>query len=126
MTRIEKAKSLGLKFTLSTNVSIVDGIEATRSALSKIWIDEVKCKPLIKALENYRQEWDQKRKCYKDNPLHDWSSHFADCMRYLCVSLAKTKDGLSAEDLEKRYREVRYGQSNENMPSVFRNDLPMY
>lgn len=126
MTRIEKAKSLGLKFTLSNNVSVVDGIESVRSAFSKIWIDEVKCKLLIKALENYRQEWDEKRKSYKDNPLHDWSSHAADAMRYLCVSLPKTRDGISADELEKRYREVRFGGNQENMPPVFRSDLPNY
>lgn len=76
MTRIEKAKQLGIKFTISNNVSIEDGIESVRSALSKIWIDEQACKPLIKALENYRQEYDVKRKIYKSQPLHDWSSHF--------------------------------------------------
>lgn len=76
ITRLEKARQLGINFTMAGEVSILDGIEAVRSAFSKIWIDETKCKPLIKALENYRQEWDGKRKVYKGNPLHDWSSHF--------------------------------------------------
>jgi hypothetical protein len=76
MTRIEKAKQLGIPFTVAGNYSIEDGIEAVRSTLPKCWIDEVKCKPLIKALENYRQEWDDKRKVYKTTPLHDQWSHF--------------------------------------------------
>ena len=75
LTRIEKAKQLGIKFEVAPMHSISDGIETVRSAFSRIWIDESKCKPLIKALENYRQEYDGKRKIYKSNPLHDWSSH---------------------------------------------------
>ena len=121
MTRIEKARQLGISFVVSSDLSIMDGIEAVRSSFSKIWIDEVSCKPLLKALENYRQEFDAKKKIYKPQPLHDWSSHFADTMRYLCVNLPKTVDGLSAESLERNYREVMYGQSS-NDPAIFRND----
>jgi phage terminase large subunit len=125
MTRIEKAKQLGVKFTVADNISIMDGIESVRSAFSKIWIDEKNCAALIKALENYRQEYDSKKKVYKSQPLHDIHSHFADAMRYLCISLPKTKDGLSAEELDKRYREAYLGD-NTNMPNIFRNDLPPY
>lgn len=125
MSRIEKAKQLGITFTVAPNVSIVDGIESVRSGLGKVWIDEVSCSPLLKALENYRQEYDQKHRVYKSQPLHDWSSHWADAMRYLCISLPKTRDGLSAEDLDRRYQEAMLG-SNAGMPSVFRNDLPPY
>lgn len=75
LTRIEKARQLGIKFTVADDISVVDGIEAVRSALSKIWIDEVKCSDLIKALENYRQEYDIKRKIYNSQPLHNWASH---------------------------------------------------
>lgn len=125
-TRIEKAKNLGINFTLSGNVSISDGIESVRSALPKMWIDEKMCAQLIKALENYRQEFDAKRKVYNPRPLHDQWSHAADAMRYLCVSLPKTRDGLSPEDLDRQYREARYGSDQGNMPSVFRSDLPKY
>lgn len=125
ITRWEKARQLGIKFKLVDNIPIPDGIEAVRSALSKIWIDDKTCTPLIKALENYRQEYDSKRGIYKSHPLHDQHSHFADAMRYLCVALPKTRDGLSAEELDRRYQEALYGTQS-NMPSVFRDDLPRY
>jgi phage terminase large subunit len=125
MTRLEKARQLGIAFTVAPDVSIVDGIEAVRSTLGKIWIDEVACAPLVKAIENYRQEYDAKRKVYKDYPLHDWSSHWADALRYLAISLPKTRDGSSAEDIDRRYNEARYGH-NQNLPPVFRTDLPDY
>ena len=123
VTRFEKARQLGIKFTIADQIPIPDGIEAVRSTLSKVWIDETKCVSLIKALENYRQEYDTKRKIYKTQPLHDWSSHFADAMRYLCVSLPKTRDGLTPEALDRRYNDAMYG-SNSNLPDVFRDDLP--
>jgi hypothetical protein len=125
MTRIEKARQLGIKFITASNISIEDGIESVRSALSKIWIDEIAGKQLIKSLENYRQEYDQKRRVYKSSPLHDAYSHAADALRYMCISLPKTRDGLSAEDLDKRYQEAVLGR-NSNMPSVFRDDLPQF
>ena len=111
LTRWEKARQLGITFQMTDNIPIEDGIEAVRSTLSKVWIDEKQCAPLIKALENYRQEYDAKKKVYKPRPLHNEFSHYADAMRYLCVSLPKSVDGLSSEQIEKNYREAYYGHS---------------
>jgi len=125
-TRFEKARQLGFNFTVAPDISLPDGIEAVRSTLSKVWIDEQNCKPLLKALENYRQEYDAKKKIYKPQPLHDWSSHFADAMRYLCISLPKTRDSLSPQELERRYQETLGGGDQSHLPPVFRTDLPEY
>ena len=116
LTRLEKARQLGIKFTVADNIPVTDGIECVRSSLSKIWIDDRNCASLIKALENYRQEYDVKRKIYKSHPLHDVFSHFADCMRYLCISLPKTRDGATPESIERNYREAVYGT---DLPDVF-------
>ena len=48
-----------------------------------------------------------------------------DALRYLAISLPKTRDGLSPEELDRRYQEAMMGP-NAGMPSVFRNDLPQY
>jgi len=125
MSRLEKARQMGLSFTVAPDLSIEDGIESVRATTSKIWIDSVKCVTLIKALENYRHEYDNKKKAYKGVPLHDWSSHASDAMRYLCISLPKTRDGASPEDIERNYREAM-GGSQSHLPAVFRDDLPNY
>jgi len=75
LTRLEKARQLGIPFETVSNVSIDDGIEMVRSTLPKCWIDENNCKLLIKSLENYRQEYDEKKRTYKSTPLHNWASH---------------------------------------------------
>ena len=134
ISRLEKARQLGIKFesrrdrnqrliSAVPDVSIMDGIETVRSSFSKIWIDQTNCADLIKALENYRQEYDAKKKIYMNRPLHNWASHASDAMRYLCVSLPRTRDGLTPEDLDRRYQEALYGH-NANLPAVFRDDLP--
>ena len=120
-TRLEKARQLGLNGTICDKKDIEDGIEAVRSALSRIYIDEVNCKQLIRCLENYRQEWDPKRNIYKGIPLHDWSSHGADSARYMALSLPKVRDGLTPEALDKRYNEAM--GFNSSMPAIFRDDI---
>lgn len=109
MTRLEKARQLGIRFKVAPQLSIEDGIEAVRSLFGRVWIDEKHCAPLIKALENYRQEWDDKKQVYKPHPLHDKYSHAADAMRYLAVALPKTQDGLTQADIDKKFMEKRYG-----------------
>jgi len=125
LTKRELYAELGVKFTEPIYIEIDDGIELVRKTLSRIWIDEVKCKKLIKALEGYREEFDIKRKVYKGKPRHDHWSHACDAMRYLCAALPKTRSSTSADELEKRYREAYYGEQS-HLPSVFRNDLPGY
>jgi intein-like protein with splicing domain/LAGLIDADG DNA endonuclease family protein len=118
MTRIEIAKKMGLNFTVVKNIALMDGIESVRSALAKVYIDEVRCKTLIKALENYRREYDSDKKVYKSTPLHDHYSHLADAMRYLCVGHSRTKDGTPPEEFDRLYKEAVYG-TPVNMPKFF-------
>jgi phage terminase large subunit len=130
MSRLEKARELGIKFEFKLvngkarsaipDVSIMDGIESVRSVFSKCWIDQERCAPLLKALENYRQEYDIKKKIYASRPLHNWASHFADAMRYLALSLPKTRDGADAQELEKRYTKAIYG-AEAHLPAIFRD-----
>lgn len=124
LSRLEKARQLGIKFVLAPNISIIDGIEAVRTTLPRIHIDDKKCKPLIAALRNYRKEYDSAKKVYKNHPYHDNNSNFCDALRYLCLSLPKTRDSSSAEELERRFVDTVGGSHNSNMPSIFRDDLP--
>jgi hypothetical protein len=121
ISRIEKMKQLGIKWTLAPNQTIQDGIEAAKTMFSRLWIDQIRCETLIKALENYRAEFDPLINRYREKPLHDWCSDPADAFRYMAVSIHKTNKGTSPEELERRYNEVRYGVQS-NMPSVFRDD----
>lgn len=85
ITRIETARKLGLKFEIVPDMAIEDGINAASLLLDRLWIDKEKCAKWLKAIKNYRREWDDKRGMYKEQPLHDWSSHGADELRYAAV-----------------------------------------
>jgi len=66
------------------NLSIQDGIQATRLALTRTWFDN-KCEELIECLRQYQREWDDDKKVFRDRPKHDWTSHSSDAMRYLSL-----------------------------------------
>ena len=86
-TRVETLLGLGIRSRIVPKLSRDDGINAARRILSRCWFDDEKCKQGIKALRQYRTEFDEKRKVFRLNPLHDWSSHAADAFRYLAVGL---------------------------------------
>lgn len=85
----------GQKYTMTFQVvpkiGVNDGIEQTREILGLCIFDEAKCEEGVACLENYRKEWDEKRGCWKDNPLHDWTSHGSDAFRYFAVAKSSRK-----------------------------------
>lgn len=80
-SRLETAKGLGIKFEVAPNLSIEDGINSVRTVFNRLWIDKVKCDRAISGLKNYKKEWDEKNKVFRNNPKHDWASHPADALR---------------------------------------------
>ena len=124
ISRWKMMHDLGVTFVKYTEkpIGVMDGIEAVRRNLPKMWIDERSCGPLLRSLENYRQEYDNKRKVYNLNPLHDQFSHAADAMRYLCCALPKLVTNSDPKALEDRYNEARYGFSDSSMPAIFRTN----
>ena len=86
-TRMETAlKDHGIMFQPCPDVGLMDGIDAVRRAFAGCVFDESNCKEGLRALENYRKEWDDERGVWKNKPRHDWASHPADAMRYAIVS----------------------------------------
>jgi hypothetical protein len=109
ITRREIYKRLGIDFADPIQVDFLDGIEAVRCSLPRIWIDEKKCSFLVKTLENYRQKYDEKNNRYIGDHVHDDYSHPADALRYMCLALPTIKEGMTASDAEALYRRVNYG-----------------
>lgn len=87
MTRQATARKLGLNFIPATKTEIIPGIDAARAMFNRCWFDEKKCASGLKALDNYKKEWDDKHGCWRSQPLHDWSSHGADAFRTLATGL---------------------------------------
>jgi hypothetical protein len=86
LSRKEAAENLGIRPIIKVprpknTEEVLDGIEAVRAFLMTCWIDEKMCSEGIKALDNYRKDWDDKNGTWRRGPLHDWASHGADALR---------------------------------------------
>ena len=91
-SRFETLQTLGVRnITIAPKLLVDDGIQAVRSFLRTSWIDEERCERGIEALKQYRRDWDEKGKTFRGRPMHDWTSHGADAMRYLATGFAPSK-----------------------------------
>lgn len=82
-------ESFAFNFNISPKIkSQAEGIEAVRSVFHRCWFDKINTTQTIKlagkerevgllSIENYRQEFDEKKEKYVDRPLHNWASHGA-------------------------------------------------
>lgn len=72
----------GHTFVLVTRVEDVwAGIQQTKARFDEACFDQDGCAEGIAALENYRREWDEDSQAYRNHPLHDWTSNYADAFR---------------------------------------------
>lgn len=88
VARIDTATSLGISFVVVPEISLADGLDATRNLLPRIFFhnsDAVLC--LVRHIENYSQKWDRQLGIWSGRPEHDIHSHAADALRYLSVGL---------------------------------------
>ena len=86
-SRLETAYTLGIRFRVVPKMKVADGINAARMMLPKCYFDKDKTHEGLECLRQYRQEWDERRKVFRDHPRHDFTSHAADAFRYLAVGL---------------------------------------
>lgn len=87
VSRLDTAKGLGIKFEMVKRpAKKEDGIDAIRNVLSRCWFDQTKCKRGIDALKGYRKEWNEKQMVYKEQPVHDWTSHGTDAFQTFALS----------------------------------------
>lgn len=81
-SRVDTLRSLGIEAIYPGQPNnLLDGINATRKMLGRIWIDPQRCERGLEALRQYRREYDERLKDWKTGPMHDWASHGADGLR---------------------------------------------
>jgi hypothetical protein len=127
-SRKEAAEKLGIRpLMVVPRLSVDDGINALRMAFPRLWFDRERCADGIRALKNYRAEFDDRLGERKRAPLHDWSSHAADAARYMAVVLDKLRPSSGRPTMtdaernfyiarrEKRMREARKSRAGLRM-----------
>lgn len=66
-------------------------IQTARTFFSRLFINEKTCEHFIDCIWSYRREFDEKNEVFKEKPLHNWSSHFADMYRYAATGWVDKK-----------------------------------
>jgi hypothetical protein len=84
--RLEVLQGLGLNLRVVPSHKVADGINAMRVTMARCWFDFDKTRDGLEALRQYRSEWDEKARVFRDRPRHDWTSHAADAARYMAMA----------------------------------------
>ena len=95
-TRREVAYQLGIRFKVVPKLPLEDGIHATTMTLPRCWIDVDHCKKLIDALRHYHRKYLDKNRMFRSKPVHDWSSHACDALRYMSIGLTEISNRQTA------------------------------
>lgn len=106
-TRLERARQLGIAFDVAPRMSLDDGIESVRNLLPKCRFDAIRCEKLIKSLETYRKEWDDRLGRWKDKPFHGPESHAADAFRYGATVFGRMQRA-GAPSIQREVKKVRW------------------
>jgi len=101
----DQVREAGYQVEIIPLSPIPTGIQQLRKVFPNLWFDSEKCGHLIRCLENYHKEYDEKAKVFKQTPKHDWSSHSADMMRYLAMGI-REQDTATEYDYNKIVEEI--------------------
>ena len=92
-TRLEQARTAGLNPARTVKrFPKIDQIAAVRAVLPKCWFDSEYCQDGIEALRNYHKVYDEGRRVYLNEPVHDWSSHGASAFMTLAVGIKEDRN----------------------------------
>jgi len=104
-TRVETLKLLGRKPKRIAKVSVAEGINAGNRTIRVARFDRDRCELGIDGLKNYRREWDDELKTFRENPVKDWSEHIGSAWRYLALAW---QEEIVPEDKPKPKAELEY------------------
>jgi hypothetical protein len=86
-TRLEILSSMGRKPKRLPMVSVADGLQAGRATINAaLFADTPRVQAGIDGLKNYRRDWDDDRKTFRETPIKDWAEHIGSAFRYLSLA----------------------------------------
>lgn len=105
-TRLETLSSMGRKPKRLPMVSVADGLQAGRATINAaVFADTPRVSAGVEGLKNYRREWDDERKTFRDTPVKDWAEHIGSAFRYLSLAW---KDVAPPKPKEAKPTELQY------------------
>lgn len=104
-TRWDLLKQAKRKPKLVKRIAVADGIHAGREAIKVADFDAGRCELGIEGLKNYRREWDDELKTFRENPVKDWAEHIGSSWRYLGLAW---REAIKAAPPPKKPQELIY------------------
>ncbi len=86
-TRFETLQGMGRKPVRLPMVAVADGLQAGRTTINAaLFDDNPRVMDGIEGLKNYRRDWDDERKTFRETPVKDWAEHIGSSFRYLSLA----------------------------------------
>ncbi len=98
------------------NLSLQDGIQATRMMLLRSWFDP-SCEEGIECLRQYERAYNEDKKIFSDKPLHNWASHGADAARMAAIAW---KEEAKLPDIDDSIKGLFVGQTDVSLNDMWK------
>ncbi|MGL6208613.1 MAG: hypothetical protein ACRC14_02140 [Paracoccaceae bacterium] len=86
-TRLEILQGMGRKPKRLPQLAVADGLQAGRMTINTaMFRDTPEVQHGLDGLRNYRREWDDERKTFRETPVKDWAEHIGSAFRYLGIA----------------------------------------
>lgn len=112
---VEQLVALGWAPKIVPETKIQDGIQAARLTLADAYFDD-KCAEGLEALKQYQREYDEDKKCFRDRPRHDWTSHYADAFRYASLVW---REEIKLVEINEPIRGITVGQNTVTLDEMW-------
>jgi len=109
---------------ITPNSAKADRINAARVLIPRIKFNATKCEKGLEALRAWSFEFDEEKKTFSSEPLHDWASHDGDGFSYGCLVMRQAEPppapkppprgiavGVPSVSLEEMWAEVKPAKS---------------
>lgn len=105
-TRLEILQGMGRRPKRLPMVSVADGLQAGRVTINAAsFADTPRVQAGLDGLRNYRRDWDDERKTFRETPVKDWAEHIGSAFRYLSLAW---KDVVPPREKEVKPTELQY------------------
>lgn len=113
LSRVEYAAQHDFHMHAIEQVGKQDQIDQLRMVLPRCWFDETKCEQLVKRLETYKKQWNERLGRWDIKPVHDDSSHFSDSAMVMAQSLPLITGSDNAAELDRQLWQKSMGLESE-------------
>lgn len=101
----------GITPTPVPKVRVIERVEVARVAFKNCWFSQSGCKHGLAALEVSRSGWDEDKRAFVSDEVHDWSSHASAAFMYGHVGWLDTYNK-PALTQQKEYARVRHSKKD--------------